>query len=86
MVAGRSNASKGAKKTRRTSDLAQGANYMDIDKLEDPIKTMRDSGYGDPDVMDFPSGGKTRKGSDVLDRMIQLEQVKKKKKKKTRTA
>ena len=79
-------ASRGAKKTRRTSDLAQGANYMSIDDLEDPVKTMRDSGYGDPDVMDFPSGGKTRKGSDVLDRMIQLEQVKKKKKKKTHTA
>ena len=82
----KSGASRGAKKARRTGDLAQGANYINIDDLEDPVKSMRDYCYGDPDVMDFPSGGRIRKGSDVLDRMIQLEQVKKKKKKKTRTA
>ena len=76
----------GSKKERTNKNRGHVANYMNIDDLGDPVKTMRESGYGDPDVMDFPSGGKTRKGSDVLDRMILLEQVKKKKKKKSRTA
>ena len=53
--------------------------FVNIDDLEDPIGAMRDSGYGDPDVMDFPSGGNYRKGSDVLDRLIDLELVKGKK-------
>ncbi len=51
--------------------------FINIDNLEDPIGTMRDGGYGDPDVMDFPSGGNYRKGSDVLDRLIDLELVNK---------
>ena len=61
-------------------------NFINIDDLEDPIGTMRDGGYGDPDVMDFPSGGNYRKGSDVLDKLIDLELVKKKKKSKKRKA
>ena len=59
--------------------------FINIDDLEDPVGAMRDSGYGDPDVMDFPSGGRYRKGSDVLDKLIDLELVKKKKKSKKRT-
>ena len=57
--------------------------FINIDNLEDPVGTMRDGGYGDPDVMDFPSGGNYRKGSDVLDRLIDLELVKNKSKKRT---
>ena len=53
--------------------------FINIDNLEDPVGTLRDSGYRDPDVMDFPSGGNYRKGSDVLDRLIDLELVKGKK-------
>mgnify|MGYP001211070270 CR=1 FL=1 len=60
--------------------------FINIDNLEDPVGTLRDSGYKDPDVMDFPSGGNYRKGSDVLDRLIDLELVKKKKKSKKRKA
>ena len=52
---------------------------LHIDNLEDPVGTLRDSGYPDPDVLDFPSGGNYRKGSDVLDRLIDLELVKGKK-------
>ena len=58
-----------------------------LDDLRNPTKYMQDEEGRDPDVMDFPSGGKTRKGSDVLDRLIELEKVKKKtKKKKTKIA
>ena len=53
--------------------------FINIDNLEDPVGTLRDSGYPDPDVLDFPSGGNYRKGSDVLDRLIDLELVKGKK-------
>ena len=53
--------------------------FINIDNLEDPVGTLRDGGYGDPDVMDFPSGGRYRKGSDVLDKLIDLELVKGKK-------
>jgi len=42
-----------------------------IDLLEDPSEAI--DGY--IDVMDFPSGGQHRKGSDVLDHLIQLEKV-----------
>ena len=70
-------------KSQNKSRLAS-SNYINIDDLEDPVGAMRDSGYGDPDVMDFPSGGRYRKGSDVLDRLIDLELVKKKKKSKKR--
>ena len=49
--------------------------FINIDDLEDPVKTLKDGGYPDPDVLDFPSGGYYRKGSDVLDRLIDLELV-----------
>jgi len=46
-------------------------NYVPIDLLEDP-----GAAYDDYiDVLDFPSGGERRKGSDVLDQLIQLEKV-----------
>ena len=51
--------------------------FINIDDLVDPIKTLKDGGYPDPDVLDFPSGGYYRKGSDVLDRLIDLELVNK---------
>jgi len=45
--------------------------YVGLDQLENPA----DSVDGYLDVLDFPSGGNYREGSDVLDRMIQLEKV-----------
>ena len=51
--------------------------FINIDDLVDPVKTLKDGGYPDPDVLDFPSGGYYRKGSDVLDRLIDLELVNK---------
>ena len=69
---------------RKERKLAS-SDYINIDDLENPGSYDE----GDLDVLDFPSGGRRRKGSDVLDRMIQLEKVKKPKKKKgkkTRTA
>ena len=70
-----------SKNVMRKNDMTIASNrfvgdFLNIDDLEDPIGAMRDSGYGDPDVMDFPSGGNYRKGSDVLDRLIDLELVK----------
>ena len=79
-----------SKNVKRNNNMTIASNrfvgdFVNIDDLEDPIEAMRDSGYGDPDVMDFPSGGRYRKGSDVLDKLIDLELVKKKKKSKKRT-
>ena len=51
--------------------------FINIDNLEDPVKTLKDGGYPDPDVLDFPSGGYYRKGSNVLDKLIDLELVNK---------
>ena len=47
--------------------------YFPIDLLNNPAEAAD----GPIDILDFPSGGNYRKGSDVLDQMIQLERVKK---------
>tara|TARA_R100000458_G_scaffold45852_1_gene44196 strand:+ start:414 stop:767 length:354 start_codon:yes stop_codon:yes gene_type:complete len=53
--------------------LVNEDHYFPIDLLNDPAEAAD----GPIDVLDFPSGGNYRKGSDVLDQMIQLERVQK---------